>query len=582
MVARRCVPRFIPEFTYHPRPGSVFIERNTGTKYVLLEIIGINYVQLLHTQNHNTFDLIYKACYYTYDWIDNDSFLPSGYATVKFIRPGKEVPRSMEAGNSIPNSNIINVKKWVIQRFQGAFCVALPYMSEGSLRYILSIRFNNGLPEDCIAIALKQALLGLFDLHDLDTYFKVEIKLGFAATIYDSELESPISVSHQTELGADPTITILPKYPGGHPNYASCTNGLLRRNVLRIKIKLNLHMMMPALFIPDIWLVGVAALELAYGNLRISSREEFEAMIKKIKRSRRLPDKLEDLLEEINVEEGKGKGKMKKAVVYFNDKLKYVKGKRKFSKEFEELVLDCLSSKESKRPSVGDLLQRPFFRDFFPSEAEEEACKVNNTPWLATRELVDIRDLYPAPKIDSENTWQIKKKITHDEIFVGMMVIPFFKTIEYILRYWTLDMAKNLFPHNTSCIVMTMLFRALNCSTVAAWVLVMKLGCFHIIQAVQRFLYYNILNIFNFLSSYKLMLVGLWNVTEQNDRPNRYEDGSFTFRKLRSDDYSLSCMTLINDHGLGVGDKIELCWNPIISKFIFKLISKVCMKKIIS
>uniref|UniRef100_M1AA41 Uncharacterized protein n=1 Tax=Solanum tuberosum TaxID=4113 RepID=M1AA41_SOLTU len=46
----------------------------------------------------------------------------------------------------------------------------------------------------------------------------------------------------------------------------------------------------------------------------------------------------------------------------FNYKLKYVKGKRKFSIEFEELVLDCLSSKESKRPSVGDLLQRPFFR----------------------------------------------------------------------------------------------------------------------------------------------------------------------------------------------------------------------------
>ncbi|KAG5597743.1 hypothetical protein H5410_038975 [Solanum commersonii] len=83
-------------------------------------------------------------------------------------------------------------------------------------------------------------------------------------------------------------------------------------------------------------------------------------MIKKINRSRKLPDKLEDLLEEINVEEWKGK--MKKVVVYFNDKLKYVKGKRMFSKEFEELVLDCLSSKESKRPSVGDLLQRPIFQ----------------------------------------------------------------------------------------------------------------------------------------------------------------------------------------------------------------------------
>uniref|UniRef100_M1A9X7 Kinase family protein n=1 Tax=Solanum tuberosum TaxID=4113 RepID=M1A9X7_SOLTU len=352
MAARRCVPHFILQFTYHPRPGNVFIKRNTGTKYVLLEIIGINYVQLLHTHNHNTFDLIYKACYYTSDWIHNDSFLPSGYATVKFIRPSQDAPRSIEAGQSIHNSNIINVKKWVIQKFQGGYCVALPYMSEGSLRYILSTRFNNGLPEDCIAIALKQALLGLFDLHDLGLIHKrfsagniyvnfkqtpiskVEIKLGFAATIYDSELESPISVSHQTELGTDPTITILPKYPGGHPNlelrelykwaaapevfYSQCDDAC------------TVH--------SDIWLVGVAALELAYGNLRISNHEEFEAMIKKIR------------------------GKMKKAVVYFNDKLKYVKGKRKFSKEFEELVLDCLSSKESKRPSVGDLLQRPFFR----------------------------------------------------------------------------------------------------------------------------------------------------------------------------------------------------------------------------
>ncbi|WMV30974.1 hypothetical protein MTR67_024359 [Solanum verrucosum] len=187
-----------PQFTYHPRPGNVFIERNTGTKYV-----GINYVQLLHTHNHNTFDLIYKACYYTSDWIHNDSLLPSGYATVKFIRPSQDVPWSIEAGQSIHNSNIINVEKWVIQKFQGGYCVALPYMSEGSLRYILSTRFNNGLPEDCIAIALKQAFLGLFDLHNLGLIHKrfsagniyvnfkqtpiseVEIKLGFAATIYD-------------------------------------------------------------------------------------------------------------------------------------------------------------------------------------------------------------------------------------------------------------------------------------------------------------------------------------------------------------------------------------------------------------
>ncbi|XP_010321617.1 serine/threonine-protein kinase BLUS1-like [Solanum lycopersicum] len=374
MAAHPLFPRFTPEFTYDPRPGYVFIERNARTKYVLLEIIGINYLQLLHTNDHNTSDLIYKACYYTSDWVDNDNFLPSGYATIKFIRGGPEVLRSKLAEEQpIPDPNIINVEKWAIQKYHGGYCVALPYMSEGSLRYILSTRFHNGLPEDCIAIALKQALRGLFVLHNLGLIHKcfsagniyvnfksnVEIKLGFAATIYDSELESPLFVSHGTELGVDSTVTDLQDDPPGHPNLEL---GELYRWAAAPEVFYSpcddahtVH--------SDIWLVGVAALELAYGNLRISDHEEFEAMIKKIKRSRRLPDKLEDVLEEINVEEGKGKGKMKKVLVYLNDKLKCVKGKRKFSKEFEELVLDCLSSKESKRPSVGDLLQRPFFRN---------------------------------------------------------------------------------------------------------------------------------------------------------------------------------------------------------------------------
>ncbi|KAG5581140.1 hypothetical protein H5410_051767 [Solanum commersonii] len=38
----------------------------------------------------------------------------------------------------------------------------------------------------------------------------------------------------------------------------------------------------------------------------------------------------------------------------------------------------------------------------------------------------------------------IKKNITHDEIVVGMLMIPFFELFEYILRYWTLDMVKTL------------------------------------------------------------------------------------------------------------------------------------------
>ncbi|KAG5607082.1 hypothetical protein H5410_028574 [Solanum commersonii] len=89
-------------------------------------------------------------------------------------------------------------------------------------------------------------------------------------------------------------------------------------------------------------------------------------------------------------------------------------------------------------------LKKTFFHSFFPSKAEEEACRVNNTPYVVTRELVEIRDLYPASRIDMQNPCQIKKNITHDEIVVGMLMIPFFEMFEYILRYWTLDMAKSL------------------------------------------------------------------------------------------------------------------------------------------
>ncbi|KAG5607222.1 hypothetical protein H5410_028714 [Solanum commersonii] len=87
-------------------------------------------------------------------------------------------------------------------------------------------------------------------------------------------------------------------------------------------------------------------------------------------------------------------------------------------------------------------LKKTFFYNFFPSKAEEEACKLNNTPHVVTRELIEIRDIYPPTKIDLKNPWQIKKKITHDEVIVGKLVIPFFEIFEYILRYWTLDAPK--------------------------------------------------------------------------------------------------------------------------------------------
>ncbi|WMV30940.1 hypothetical protein MTR67_024325 [Solanum verrucosum] len=94
----------------------------------------------------------------------------------------------------------------------------------------------------------------------------------------------------------------------------------------------------------------------------------------------------------------------------------------------DQVYPSLVSSMSEQMPLLS--LKKTVFHSFFPSKVEEEACIVNNTPYVVTRELVEIRDLYPAPRIDMQNPWQIKKKITHDEIVVGMLMIPFFEVFE--------------------------------------------------------------------------------------------------------------------------------------------------------
>ncbi|WMV37126.1 hypothetical protein MTR67_030511 [Solanum verrucosum] len=84
-------------------------------------------------------------------------------------------------------------------------------------------------------------------------------------------------------------------------------------------------------------------------------------------------------------------------------------------------------------------MKKIFFYNFLPSKAEEEACRERNTTWIVTRYLVEIRDIYPAPIIDLQNPWTIKKMITHYETVVRKLVLPFAMAFEHIFRYWTLD-----------------------------------------------------------------------------------------------------------------------------------------------
>ncbi|WMV31034.1 hypothetical protein MTR67_024419 [Solanum verrucosum] len=56
-------------------------------------------------------------------------------------------------------------------------------------------------------------------------------------------------------------------------------------------------------------------------------------------------------------------------------------------------------------------LKKTFFYNFFPSKDEEEACKLINTPHVVTRELIEIRDIYPLQKIDLGNPYRSRKRL---------------------------------------------------------------------------------------------------------------------------------------------------------------------------
>ncbi|CAN4107085.1 unnamed protein product [Withania somnifera] len=160
-------------------------------------------------------------------------------------------------------------------------------------------------------------------------------------------------------------------------------------------------------------------------------------------------------------------------------------------------------------------MKKTFMYDLIPSKAEE-ACKDSNTPWAVTRRLVEIQDIYPAPVIDFDNQWQIKKAITDFEESDKRLVLSFADIFEHVFRYWTLDAAEYV-----------------------------TLG--------------------------HKMPVYLWDVTEENN-PNT-SDGAY-IEMIDDENYALVCVELFIKRGLGVDDEIGLYWDPRSSNFLFKLIKK--------
>ncbi|XP_055807003.1 serine/threonine-protein kinase BLUS1-like [Solanum dulcamara] len=312
-----------------PTLGETITDPHTNDTYLLNLEIGF----FSNGRGH-----VYRALFSKY-LEDDDIFVPSGYVTLKIhnmnLHENEFNLIQREGTTAIINSNIIRSKRTFIAA--NLFCISLPYMSEGSIRCILSTRPNKKVPEDIISIILKEVLIGLNEIHvesnpmvhktlnagDIfvnidDATKQVSIKLAFEVSVYDSEAPNcnhgeasssslflnPKSIS---EWGAAPEVFEI-----GNENNRGPKS--------------------------DIWLVGITAMELAYGNIRVRNRRDLNYIIEMIRENKTLPKSLESVMNK-------------------KDSVRY----GEFSREFNEMVLACLREKPEKRPTADELLNTPFF-----------------------------------------------------------------------------------------------------------------------------------------------------------------------------------------------------------------------------
>ncbi|XP_068652168.1 serine/threonine-protein kinase BLUS1 [Aristolochia californica] len=204
--------------------------------------------------------------------------------------------------------------------------VIMPFMSAGSLHSIISSAFPSGLPEPAIAVVLRHTLQALHYLHsqgqlhrdikagNILLHSDGSVKLadfGVSASIYDQ------SSSSLTGSWASSSFNDLAGTP-----YWMAPEVIHSRNGYGFKA--------------DIWSLGITAMELAHGRPPLSHLPPSKSLVMRI--SSRLS---------LNYEDDRNKGKKKK----------------RFSKQFQDMVATCLVQDPSKRPSAEKLLKHPFFKN---------------------------------------------------------------------------------------------------------------------------------------------------------------------------------------------------------------------------
>ncbi|XWS16663.1 hypothetical protein CRYUN_Cryun34aG0110400 [Craigia yunnanensis] len=158
-------------------------------------------------------------------------------------------------------------------------------------------------------------------------------------------------------------------------------------------------------------------------------------------------------------------------------------------------------------------MKKTFYYNFLPTKAEEKEAAQQ-----VIGSLVEIREsthLF----IDPNNPWQIRKSVARNDVINGKLTLSQDEMLEYVFRYWTLDMANDVVKGNKSLVV-------------------------------------------------------LIDYTDETD-PKRYQTESFYVEKGPCHTYNLACMNLFRTRLLNPGDEIGLFWDLSSVSFSFKVLQRV-------
>ncbi|KAI3880758.1 hypothetical protein MKW92_027728 [Papaver armeniacum] len=252
--------------------------------------------------------------------------------------------------------------------------VVMPFMSAGSLHSIISSSFPDGLNEAAIAVVLKETLNALLYLHD-QGHLHRDIKAGNILVDSDGSVKL-------ADFGVSASIY--------EPNSSYTSHSSSSSNLMFNEVAGTPYWMAPEVihshvgysFKADIWSFGITALELAHGRPPLSHLPPWKSLFMRITNGLRLSD--------------------------YNEPNKMVnnnKIKKKFSKNFRDMVASCLAQDPYKRPTAEKLLKHPFFKNCTKSVDFLVKNMLQGLPTVEERyreESVRFRRPIPSVDIDEE------------------------------------------------------------------------------------------------------------------------------------------------------------------------------------